>query len=184
MIINNDNFIDELKKGNEKSLDYLIDNYGWIINTVINKYISYIPEYGEECFNDCLLGIWENISSYNSEKSSFKNWVGVIARYKSIDYMRKYFKYSEEKNIDDYNLKTDDKSLDNLLKEELKDEIEYILSFLSNEDKLIFKKFYLNEKTAEEISKEMNIKEEVIFNRLSRGRKKLKNSFVRRKNDG
>lgn len=100
MIITKDNFIDELKNKNEDALYYVIDNYSWILKTVISKHLFKIKDYEEECINDCLLGIWNNIDLFNPEKSSFKNWVAGIAKYKSIDYLRKYLKDSENENID------------------------------------------------------------------------------------
>lgn len=180
MKITEDNFIEELEKRNEKALDYIIDNYGWVINTVMNKQIPYLREYHEECFNDCLLGIWENISFYDSSKSSFKNWMGVIARYKSIDYIRKYGRYIGKSDIDNYNFKIEDKSIENLLEEEINEKVKYLLSFLSEEDQFIFKKFYFEDRTAEEISEKINIKKENIYNRLSRGRRKIRRKFQRR----
>ena len=87
--ITEENFIEQMKKKNEKALKYVIDNYAWILKTVIKKHLHYLPNFYEECMNDCLLAIWENIDCYDSNKSSFKNWVGGIARYKSIDYARK-----------------------------------------------------------------------------------------------
>uniref|UniRef100_UPI0039047390 sigma factor n=1 Tax=Gudongella sp. SC589 TaxID=3385990 RepID=UPI0039047390 len=92
MRITEDNFIQEIKKRNEKALEYVIENYGWILKTVLKKHLFYLQDYYDECMNDCLLAVWENINNYNPEKSNFKNWVGGIAKYKSIDYTRKYLK--------------------------------------------------------------------------------------------
>ncbi len=35
--ITEENFIGEMKKGNEKALEYVIDNYAWILKTVLKK---------------------------------------------------------------------------------------------------------------------------------------------------
>lgn len=117
--ITEENFIEEMKKRNEKSLEYVIDNYSWILKTVLKKHLFYLMDYYEECMNDCLLAIWNNIDSYNPDKSSFKNWVGGIAKYKSIDYTRKYLSYLEIKNIDDENISTEDNSLKKILDKEV-----------------------------------------------------------------
>ena len=66
---------------------YVIDEYGGLIKAVIRKNMSCLKEYQEECMNDVLLSIWENIASYHPEKNSFKNWIAAIAKYKSIDYI-------------------------------------------------------------------------------------------------
>lgn len=72
MQITEDNFIEQLKNKNEKALEHVIDNYGWILKSVIKKHLFYLPDYHEECLNDCLMSIWENISYYDPKKSSFK----------------------------------------------------------------------------------------------------------------
>jgi len=59
--ITEENFIGEMKKGNEKALEYVIDNYAWILKTVLKKHLFYIPNLYDECMNDCLFAIWENI---------------------------------------------------------------------------------------------------------------------------
>ena len=71
--ITEENFVVEMKKGNEKALEYVIDNYAWIIKTVLKKHLFYIMDYYQECMNDCLLAAWENMDYYDPKKSSFKN---------------------------------------------------------------------------------------------------------------
>lgn len=39
MKVNEYNYIKELRNRNEKVLDYVIDNYGWIIKFVVGKYL-------------------------------------------------------------------------------------------------------------------------------------------------
>ena len=33
------NYIDQLRMKNEKALEYVIDNYGWILKTVVKKHL-------------------------------------------------------------------------------------------------------------------------------------------------
>ncbi len=176
MKINEDNFIREMKKGNEKSLLYLIDNYGWILKTVIKKHLFYLPSYYDEVMNDCLLAIWENINSYDLEKSSFKNWVGSIAKYKSIDYIRKYLKDRENRNIEDVVIAAEDSPLNEILKNEINEEIENMLINLSEEDRKIFEMLYFEEMSMDEISEETGHTKPVLYNRISRGKSKIRDS--------
>lgn len=177
MNINEDNFIKEMKKGNEKSLLYVIDNYGWILKTVIKKHLFYLPSYYDEVMNDCLLSIWENINSYDSENSSFKNWVGSIAKYKSIDYIRKYLKDRENRNIEDMVIVAEDSPLKEILKNEINKETEQMLLSLSEEDRKIFKMLYFEQMSMDEISKETGHTKSILYNRLSRGRNKIRDSI-------
>ncbi len=177
MKITEDNFIHEIKNKNEDGLYYLIREYGWIIKTIINKHLFYLEEYKEECFNDCLLAIWENIDSYDNTRASFKNWIGVIAKHRSIDYMRKYLKHRDILNIDNECIKTEDNIIDNLLKMELEKELEDMLKNLSEEDREIFKSYYFEDRSINEIARDKKMNESVIYNRLSRGRKKIRDKY-------
>lgn len=174
MKINEDNFIDELKNKNEDALYYIIDEYGWIIKTVVSKHLFKIPDYEEECINDCLLGIWNNISFYNSEKSTFQNWIAGIAKYKSIDYLRKYLRDTENLNIDDLFIKSRKDTLDILIDLEGEEKIINSINKLNRRDQEIFKMLYFKNMSIKEISEIMNIKKSNIYNILSRGRKQLK----------
>ena len=37
--ITEDNFIEQIKKKNEKALEYVIYNYGWVLKSVIKKHL-------------------------------------------------------------------------------------------------------------------------------------------------
>lgn len=174
--INEDNFIKEMKKGNEKSLLYVIDNYGWILKTVIKKHLFYLPNYYDEVMNDCLLAIWENINSYDSEKSSFKNWVGSIAKYNSIDYIRKYLKDRETRDINDMIIVDEESPLKEILANEINEETDKMLMNLSEEDRRIFEMLYFEQKSMDEISEKTGHTKPVLYNRLSRGRNKIRDT--------
>lgn len=177
MQITEENFIKEMKMRNEKALEYVIDNYGWIVKTVLKKHLFYLQDYHDECMNDCFLAIWENINRYNPDISSFKNWVGGIAKYKSIDYTRKYLKDLENKNIEDVDIIDKDNPLNEILRNEINEEIKKMLSSLSKEDRKIFEKLYFEDKNMDEISSDTGLSKSVLYNRLSRGRNKMRNKI-------
>ena len=184
MIIIEGNFIEELISRNEDGLYFIIENYGWMIKSVISKHLFYLKDYQDECFNDCLYAVWQNIESFDKERSSFGNWLGGIARYKSIDYLRKHLRARDEKYIDDLDIKVEDGSIDGLLKEELGKEINYMLSCLSEKDRILFKRFYLKEETVRKISEDTNIKEGTLYSRLSRGKEKIRENLEGGNRDG
>lgn len=181
MKINEENFIIHLKNRNEKALEYVIDNYGWIIKSIVRKHLYNLESYQQECINDILLGVWNNINSFNEEKSTFKNWVAGISKYKTIDYRRKYLKELENANLDDLELKVEDNSHIELTKKELSNDLEQMLSCLKNKDRELFIKLYVEDQDIDYISKEMGVKRDVIYNRVSRGKKSIKKylSFIK-----
>lgn len=88
-----------IKNKKEEGLRLLIDKYSDYINTIVRNNLKDLSYYQEECINDILLSIWNNIGSFDSKKNTLRNWIGVVSKYKTIDYKRKYLKHSIEENI-------------------------------------------------------------------------------------
>ncbi|MGG5461521.1 sigma-70 family RNA polymerase sigma factor [Clostridium sp. B9] len=177
MKISEENFLSELRKRNEKALEYVIDTYGWLVKTIVKKHMYNLESYEDDCINDIFLGIWNNIKSFDEEKNSFKNWVAAISKYKTIDYRRKYLKDLENRNIDDEIVVTEDKSHVNITKKELNKDIEDMLSCLKDKDRDLFLNIYVEEMDIADISKETGMNRDNIYNRLSRGKRKLRSIF-------
>ncbi len=176
-----ESFIYELICQNEKALEYVVDNYGWVIKSVVNKQLGNLTNYSEECVNDVLLEIWNNISSFNPEKSSFKNWIAVISKFKAIDYQRKYIKDLERQTTDETleTLVDNNASVDkNILEQEIRSEIDKMLVHLNDTDRYLFLQAYEEEKRVKDIAFETGLKESIIYNKLSRSRKKLISLFA------
>ena len=79
MKIGEKNYIQQLQLHNEKALMYVIDEYGGLLMAIIRKHLFSQPQKQEECFDDVLLKIWQNISDFDESRSSFKNWAAAIA---------------------------------------------------------------------------------------------------------
>lgn len=71
MRITEENFIAQLKMRNEKSIDYILDNYGWIIKSIVKKNLYNLGNFQDECINDVLLAIWYNIESFDEGRGQF-----------------------------------------------------------------------------------------------------------------
>lgn len=163
-----------IKKCNSKGIEMLIDNYNGLLTSVIRKHISPINNYEEECISDVLLAIWDNIERFNEKENSFKNWICAIARYKAIDYKRKYIsKISEE--LDQEFSYIDE----NLYKLELEEDIEELLNSLNHKDRELFRRYYIDGDKLEEIAVENNTNVSNLHSRLSRGRKKIRRSILK-----
>jgi RNA polymerase sigma-70 factor (ECF subfamily) len=177
MKIHENNFISELRNKNEKALYFVIENYGWVIKSTVKKSLYNLIGHQEECINDILLAIWDNIDSFDEDKNSFKNWVAAISKYKSIDYQRKYLKNLKNENIENTELVSPENLLEKVLEKDVQNNLEKLLAPLKPEDKKIFLMVYLEEKDFDEISEELRISKSILYNRLSRGKKKLKNTI-------
>ena len=183
MIINSKNFITYLKNKDERALDYIIDTYGGLIKSVISKHLYNLKDYHEECIQDVFLDIWNGIDKYDSKKGDFKNWTAAIAKYKCIMYKRKYSSTFINQDIEELELAIDNIEIEQKNKE-LKEEVDSLLENLKEEDKQIFVEYYIKQKTVKEISKDLNIKGENIYNRISRGKKKLRILFKNKNQRG
>ena len=176
MKINEENYMDQLQKHNEKALLYVIDEYGGLLKAVISKSLFRMQSYQEECMNDVLLAIWDHIDSFQPEKNSFKNWIAAIAKYKAIDYLRKYQKEQMEVSLETAEC---DRIMESKLPvvadaDEISEEMEALLSCLSKRDRDLFLRLYAEEESVAEISQSAKLRKSVIYNRLSRAKKKLR----------
>lgn len=177
MKINENNFISQLKAKDEKALVYVIDAYGWVIKSVIRKHLYHMKPCQEECMNDVLMAIWDNIQYYDPGKSSFQNWIAGIARYKSVDYLRRYLKDLNNQSWEEGMVKEEAGEQMELLEEELSEETESMLNCLKPRDRELFQRLFLEEQDIDTVSSETGMKKEVIYNRVSRGKKKLRKLF-------
>lgn len=64
-----------------------------------------------------------------------------------------------------------------MIEREISEEVEMMLDSLKPSDRELFMKLYVEEKPIDQVSRETGIKKEVIYNRLSRGKRKLRKQF-------
>lgn len=163
-----------IKKCNQKGMEMLIDNYNGLLTSVVKKHISPLSQYEEDCISDILFQIWENIDSFNIKENSFKNWICAIAKYKAIDYKRKYINKASTE-IDNKIPYIDE----NLVSLEIKEEIKEILSILNDKDKELFTRYYLYGEKLEEIAIQFDTNVTNLHSRLSRGRKRIRKNILK-----
>ena len=179
MKINEQNVISQLKKRNPKALDYIVDQYSGLIYSIISKTLSEFKESGgvEECMNDVLLAVWDNIHKFN-KTNSFKSWIAAISKYKAIDYRRKLIRECRYENLDELDHQAvvgqEDLTSDAILEKETRAELVSLLSNLNSEDQEIFIRRYFGDESTGEIATHVGMNRTAVNNRLSRGRKRLK----------
>nr|WP_245855920.1 sigma-70 family RNA polymerase sigma factor [Bacillus oleivorans] len=116
------------------------------------------------------------MDSFNPGKNSFKHWIAAIAKYKAIDYQRRQITIHHKQ----YSVADINETPINLTQAKAHDRIEEILGQLSESERMIFEKYYLEGTPSREIAKEFNEKESWIYNKLSRGRKKLRKFIIQK----
>ncbi|MEO4055172.1 sigma-70 family RNA polymerase sigma factor [Solibacillus sp. CAU 1738] len=183
MKITEENVAEQLLVKNEKALFFIVDEYGSIIKSIIKKYLGNLEIIQDECLDDVLLLVWQNIASYDKNKNSLKNWIAAITKYKSIDYQRQYKKFLHQQEIEEHMLVDFNNAETKIMENTLSSETEQLLSSLKKEDQLLFLQHYGEQKSIEELAKEHGVHRSVLYNRLSRGRKKLRTAFRNRFNN-
>ena len=159
--------ISGIKKKKEPYLNEFINKYGGILKASIVKTIGHRDDLVIEILNDTLLAIRDNIDSFDENRSSFKNWCAGVAKYKAIDAIRKESRHESvdldplENNI----INNQDFSID---------ESEEILKLLSDEDREIFRKLFIEGYSYDDLSNITEIPKDRLYNRVSRSKKKLK----------
>lgn len=164
-----------IKKKKEKGMEILIDNYRGIITAVVRRHLGVLTNYEEECVDDVLISIWDNIKSFDKSKNTFKNWICAVSKYKAIDYKKKYISKIEHMDLSQEIYYIDQE----LLKTEIEEEVNDLLSYLNESDRRLFEDHYLKGEPLEEIAIKNNTKVSNLYNRLSRGRKRIRERVVR-----
>lgn len=176
MRISRDNFLTRLKARDERALEFVLEEYGGLLMSVIRRHLACLPQMQEECLNDVLFSIWEHIAQFDETRSTFKNWIAGIARYRSITYLRKYKNHLEELSLDAGcadDPGAEDTALLALIDRELSEETERILDCLKAEDRSLFLKLYCEGQDVEAISRETGLKKATIYQKVARGKKKI-----------
>ena len=162
------NFVKELKNKNQEALLYVLDTYGNLIYR-----IAYTKTLSEECVNDVLLKVWHCIDSFNYPDNKFKNWIASIAKHTSIDLIRKEKHHLNTINDDNNTLiYTGNIESEQITKEELESVKKYILNFKEIDRNIFIQRFFLN-KDIKEISKLYNMTPNAVKLRILRARTKL-----------
>lgn len=159
-------------KKDENGINLLIDRYGGIIYGVLKEKLGKMNLMNdiEDIFYSVILKVWESTVNFDSTRGNYRNFIITIAKYTVIDYIR--LKRLNEVSMEEYminNISGTDE-LNTIIEKEAFDEL---IESLSNIDKEIFiKRYYFND-TIESISADIGKSTDYIYNRLSRGRKKI-----------
>jgi RNA polymerase sigma factor (sigma-70 family) len=171
--VTDENVIQQIKLKNEKTIPYLIKTYGGLLNAIIRKYLNGNQQDMEECFADVLVSIWFHIDSFDSTKNEFKQWIVAIAKYRAIDYIRKSVKLEQHRSKYELDERISNQTYSKTL------EISILFKELTDTERTIFEKYYVEGVPSKEIANEFQAKESWVHNKLSRGRKKLKTILLK-----
>lgn len=174
MRVTQENFVFYLIQKNERALEYVVDNYGGLVKAIVRKHLYNLTAYQEECIDDVFLAVWNNCHSFDPARNTFANWIAAITKYKTIDYRRKFLKLHRHENFEDQEIAVEGGFESGVFQYELDQDLDDLLSCLTSQDKELFLKLYVREQDVGRISQDTGLKKAVIYNRVSRGKQKLK----------
>ena len=172
--MNEKKIIKGIRNRDEKALRAFIDTYGPVMKASIYKVLTFNEEIRMEVLNDSVLAVWDNIDSFDPARSSFKNWCAGIARYKAIDALRKEIRHKSV-DLDEVSNYLEDDNEINI------DESTEILKVLDEKDREIFRKLFIEGYSYDDLAKIYDISKAGLYNRVARGRKKIKEEMENEK---
>ncbi|MDT2974585.1 sigma-70 family RNA polymerase sigma factor [Enterococcus casseliflavus] len=162
--------IERIKKKDYAGLEELLAVYGDSMLRTIHSVLSQPHEVSErqDVANEVFYEVWQNIAAYQPERSRLITWLLLISRSRAIDHKRKLNKRSlEEKPVDEQELAIEESPL-------TKENFLCFIEDLEALDQRIFLLYYFYQESPETIAEQTDLNVSAIYNRLSRGRKRLK----------
>ncbi|WP_459501424.1 sigma-70 family RNA polymerase sigma factor [Bacillus sp. C1] len=159
-----------MKSRNQDVLKEVIDQYGKLIFYIIHKTLCTPHEkrYIDDCYNDVFTIVWFNIDQFDLEKGNLKSWMIGITKLKALEYRKRALKESVTAKEFEW-----EQGIRDSYETEAEEEIMTIVKDLNEKDRYIFLKRYIDGYSIEEISKELQVTASYIYNRISRGKKKI-----------
>ena len=140
--------------------------------SVIYPYFPNSPEVREEVLNDAILKVWQNIDAYDKTQSEFKNWCAAVAKYRAIDYYRRYHKESFHEIFEEAN-----HIAENITDKLAKERLDNFLAGLSTTDRMIFTALYVEGEKTKTLAQKLSLTENAIYKRVQKARQKAKQSL-------
>jgi len=180
MEIKDSNFEVQMKKKNRRALEFIMNKYSNLVYSVVRSVLNtaFYESYLEECINDVFLSVWNNIESFDETKGNFKCWIAAISKYKAIDYKRKLYKQNSVECIDDSDIYDEITTENIVISNENRKELLGAINDMNDQDREIFIRRYLLSEGIENIARTFSVDRNVVDQRLSRGRKFLKEKLV------
>ncbi|MFS0998016.1 sigma-70 family RNA polymerase sigma factor [Enterococcus casseliflavus] len=168
--VQDEEIIERIKKKDYAGLEELLAVYGDSMLRTIHSVLSQPHEVSErqDVANEVFYEVWQKIAAYQPERSRLITWLLLISRSRAIDHKRKLNKRSlEEKPVDEQELSIEESPL-------TKENFLCFIEDLEALDQRIFLLYYFYQESPETIAEQTDLNVSAIYNRLSRGRKRLK----------
>ena len=172
--------MDLLDRNTELGLECMIEQYSGLVYHIIHTKVSTVgtEEDIHECVSDVFMDFFLKKESMDQSKGSVKGYLAVIAKHKGIDLYRKLSKAAGRSMDYKENWEFFEDTRVNLeqsvIAREEKSLLLGALDSLGEPDReIIIRKYYFGQKT-KEIAGLLNLRENTVDKKISRGLKKLR----------
>lgn len=142
----------QLQLHNKKALDFFITEHGGQLISIIRKHLFTLPHLQQECLVDTITQIWNHMGSFDN-RNEFGNWVGAVARYRCLEFLRIY---------------QDEATIAWLIEKEIAEEKEMMVSCLNPQEQELFYRFYVGEDVKKTVKKDEKILYRNMYDLLNR----------------
>lgn len=158
-----------LLRQDEDAMVILADRYAPVAKGVIARVLWGYPDLQEDALNETFLAVWLHIRSYDPSRSTLKNWVAGVARYKALDLLRREGRlatvpYEEQLGVAEGS--GVEMTLDTLLDE--------WLAPLSERDRALFRMLFYEGKGYQDVADRLGVSKDSLYHRVARGRRLLR----------
>lgn len=174
-----DNLIKKASMGDMDAFRTIVESYQNLVYRICLGILKDAHE-AENAAQETFIQVYRSLPQY--QYRGFNTWIGRIATNKAIDFKRKLQREVLLRAVNIEEVHGYDTVDRNLLEDKVlnKYEAEYIMDKCRNLPEIYFsviEKYYIEEKTYEEISKEECISIKTVESRLYRGKKLLRESI-------
>ena len=173
--------IQQIGAGDQKAFGILYDRYKTLVFSLAVK-IASNHETAEDITLDVFTQIWEKADRYHFEKGSVKGWIASLARYRSIDTLRRRKVRSDINrpqwsDVQPETLPSNDNTVDALESAEIRHKVSDTIKRLPEDQQEVLAMAYFKGYTHRQIAEALNEPLGTIKTRIRLGLQKLRHNL-------
>jgi RNA polymerase sigma-70 factor (ECF subfamily) len=160
------------------ALDLLIEAYSSQVYRIAGLVLGQLgnPQDVEEAAGDAFAAVWERAAEYDPQRSTFKNWVLMLAKYAALNRRRALLR--EEARVIPLEAAVEPSQEitpeDDLIRRDRRDRLRQALARLPEADRELLVRRYFLEQPIVQLARELGLTRAAIDNRLWRARQALR----------
>lgn len=177
MRITEENVVQLLREHEAQALSFIIAEYTRPIFGLVATILRGIgtPQDIEECVSDVFVALWNRIDQYDEARGTFRTWLHIIAKYEALDLRRKLLRKSDDALA--HEPSPFDPVSHAILTREWQEEFVASIEHLDSKVREVVIRRFLLQMSIQDIAAELGLTRTQVDNRLSRGRKALRQQF-------